>query len=130
MSRNNDRPLAFGPAPLRSSERDAFRLAEQQEQRLAEQITAELLDRAFTAAKLENKQIAFDLRVSVSLVEKWRSSAHRGSPSILQLTRLGLKQPKFGFHLHREMNRYFGFGRKYLAHAIDDFGALAMVVER
>jgi hypothetical protein len=126
--------LTFGPAPLRNSERDAFRREEQErceeERRLSEQIAAEVLDRAFKAAHLDSKEVAFDLRVSVSLVDKWRSPEQRGAPSTRQLVLLGLKQQKFGFHLHREMNRYFGFGRKYLAHALDDIGALALSVER
>jgi hypothetical protein len=133
-SRHHQDQLTFGPAPLRNSERDAFRRAEQErddeERRLCEQIAAEVLDRALKAAGLDSKQVAFDLRISVSLVDKWRSPEQRGAPSTRQLVLLGLKQQKFGFHLHREMNRYFGFGRKYLAHALDDIGALALSVER
>jgi transcriptional regulator with XRE-family HTH domain len=135
MARNNDHQLNFGPLPLRSSERDALRHAEQdrreEERRLAEQITADLLDGAITAAGLDNKEVAYVLGVSRSLVEKWRSKDQRGSPSFLQLWDLGTVHPPFAFELHRAINkRCSRLGLQALARIITDLGALAMAVSR
>lgn len=116
--------------PLGVSEQAAvsFRNSEQGPEAFAqsEQFASELLHEAFDAARLENKEIAHLCGVSVSLVEKWRSSEARGCPSFAQLLRL---PPTFHLALHRAMNRRFGFGRAALAQLLEAAGALALVVE-
>jgi hypothetical protein len=142
-----NRELAVTQAPLRDSERDglsfrktehavaaalvpveAFRRSEQDSDALreSEQLAAEILDAAFIAACINNKEIADLCRVSVSLVEKWRSRDARGCPSLVQLLCL---PTRFHIELHRAMNRRLGLGRAALAHALEALGALALVVE-
>lgn len=89
-------------------------------------LAAELLNAAFDAARLTNKEIGHLCGVSVSLVEKWRSPETRGCPSFLQLL---LLPPSFHIALHRAMNKRFGFGRAALARLLDAANDLALVVE-
>jgi hypothetical protein len=129
-SARHDLQLNLPPAPLQSSERTAFRRAEQErceeERRLAEQVTAELLDRAFTGARLDNKQAAYDLDVSVSLIEKWRSIEQRGSPSFVQVWMLGVLHPVFAHELNSAINKRCAatLGQQAFANILANLGAL------
>lgn len=116
------------PMELRGSEHPgpAFRNSEQVEEALgsSERLAADLLNTAFSAAHLDNKQIAHLCGVSVSLVEKWRSTEARGCPSLVQIL---LLPPTFHLALHRAMNARFGFGREALRRVLDDLGDLVAV---
>lgn len=90
----------------------------------AEHIAAELLDDAFTRAGLTNKEIAHLCGVSVSLVEKWRSTEARGCPSFVQML---LLPPVFHLSLHKAMNARFGYARAALLDLIEAAGALAVL---
>ncbi len=116
---------------LRGSEHReaAFRNSEQDTEALgkSEQLAALLLGEALDAALLSNKEVAHACGVSVSLVEKWRSTEARGCPSFVQMLCL---PPKFHLELHRAMNKRFGFGRQLLGRLLEDIADLALVVER
>jgi hypothetical protein len=128
-SRTNHQ-LSLGPLPLRNTECAPTRAADDA-LRVAEQVTAELIDAAFTAARLENKVAAADLGKSVSLIEKWRSAEQIGSPSFVQLWMLGTLHPQFGFELNRAINKRCGsLTRQALASIIADLGAIAAAVGR
>lgn len=123
--------LNLGPVELRGSEQSsaAFRKSEQAADAApapSESLAAELLDAAFDAAHLTNKEIAHLCGVSVSLVEKWRSSEARGCPSFVQML---LLPPSFHIALHRVMNRRFGYGRVVLKRVLDDISDLALAME-
>lgn len=128
-SRRKDQ-LSLPPMELRASERQgtAFRKSEQGDEALGktEQIAAVLLNEAFDACGLENKEIAHLCDVSVSLVDKWRSTEARGCPSFVQML---LLPPSFHLELHRAMNARFGFGRAILRRFLDDAADLALLVE-
>lgn len=111
-----------------------FRNSEQDDSvlRKAEQEASQLFDQACEIAGLQNKEIAHLLsslgcQVSVSLVEKWRSTEQRGCPSFVQMLLLPLS---FHFALHKVMNRRHGYGREALRDILESLGTLAMVVER
>ena len=95
--------------------------------RSSEHLAAEVLDGAFSAAGLTNKEIAHLCGVSVSLVEKWRSVEARGCPSFVQML---LLPPAFHLQLHRQLNRHYGFGRAALSRVLEGLGDLALVVEK
>lgn len=131
-----DSQLNLPPVEVRGSEQDrpAFRKSEQDaatfrttEQDDVDGLAASLFDEALTAAALTNKEVAHLLGVSVSLVEKMRSTEARGCPSFVQMLRL---PPAFHLELHRAMNRRFGFGRQLLRRILDDLSDLAVVTER
>lgn len=119
MARSESRPSASA-LPLRTSEqlKVPFRSSEQ-----PDALAAELLNAAFDAAGLENKDIAHLCGVSVSLVEKWRSPEARGCPSFLQMLCL---PPSFHLALNRAMDKRFGFGRSALLDLLDAAGRLAV----
>lgn len=123
--------LSLPPMPVGKTEPSdaAFRKSEQADGPLgkSEQLAAELLDEAFGCAGLANKETAHLCGVSVSMVEKWRSSEARGCPSFVQLL---LLPPSFHIALHKSMNKRFGFGRAAMADLLEAVGSLAMVVER
>ena len=129
MPRSIQQPLP--PMELRKTEQDdpAFRTSEQDESvlRKAEREASQLFDQACEMAGLENKEIAHLLGVSVSLVEKWRSTEQRGGPSFVQML---LLPTSFHFALHKVMNRRHGYGREALREIIESLGTLSMVVER
>ncbi len=106
-----------------------FRKSEQPNEAFgkSEQVAAELLNEAFDRASLDNKEIAHLCGVSVSLVEKWRSTESRGCPSFVQMLML---PASFHLALHKAMNRKFGFWRAAIADVIEAVGSLALVVER
>lgn len=118
------------PVEVRGSEQPkaTFRKSEQDAEPFgrSEQLAAKLLDAAFEAAGLDNKEIAHLCGVSVSLVEKWRSTEARGCPSFVQLLCL---PPSFHIALHRQMNRKFGFGRAAVARLLGAVEDLVLVVE-
>lgn len=122
--------LGFGPMPLGDSEprEAAFRRSEQANEALgkSEQLASEILNAAFDAAGLQNKEIAHLCGVSVSLVEKWRSTEARGCPSFVQLLMLPVN---FHWELHKAMDRHFGLGRRALADVISAIGSLAMLAK-
>jgi DNA-binding transcriptional regulator YiaG len=123
--------LNLPPAELRASEQSSpsFRNSEQDIEALgkSEQLAATFLNQALDAADLTNKEVAHLCGVSVSLVEKWRSTEARGCPSFVQLLML---PPTFHLELHRAMNRRFGFGRQLLARLMHDISDLALAVDR
>ena len=125
---NSQMPLP--PMELRGSERPgpSFRNSEQHDQACgkSEQIAADVLNAAFQNARLDNKEIAHLCGVSVSLVEKWRSTEARGCPSFAQLLML---PASFHIELHRALNKRFGFGRAALNRLTDAMADLALVVE-
>lgn len=129
MKHTSHDQLTLGPMPLGISEHDgvSFRNSEQVGQALreSEQLAVELLNAAFEAARLDNKEIAHLCGVSVSLVEKWRSTDARGCPSLAQMLRL---PPTFHLALHRALNKRFGFGRAALARLIGAAEDLALAV--
>jgi len=88
------------------------------------ELAARWFDEALTRAGLESKEVAHLLGVSVSLVDKWRSTNEQRCPSFVQMLCL---PPRFHFELHRVMNRHFGFGRAALARVIEAAGDLAAV---
>lgn len=116
--------------PLRASEQSAaaFRKSEPTDDALgsSERLAATLLDEAIERAGLTNKEVAHLCGVSVSLVEKWRSTEARGCPSFVQML---LLPPAFHLELHRAMNRTFGFGRAALVQLLDAAGSLAVLTE-
>jgi hypothetical protein len=130
MSRpRTESAVSASALPVRTSEqlKAAFRTSEQPAQPVGkteqpDALAAELLNAAFDAAGLENKEIAHLCGVSVSLVEKWRSPETRGCPSFLQLL---LLPPSFHWHLHKAINRHFGFGRLALIELLDAAGLVA-----
>lgn len=115
------------PMELRDSERPqpSFRNSEQAEAALSEseQGAARIFDQAVEAAGLTNKDVAHLCGVSVSLVEKWRSTEQRGAPSFVQMLML---PPSFHWHLHRALNRRFGFGKAALSQVLEGLGMLAV----
>lgn len=116
--------------PLRTSEqlKAELRNSEQPEPVCgkAEQMAAELLDDAIVRACLTNKEIAHLCGVSVSLVEKWRSTDARGCPSFVQML---LLPPVFHLSLHKAMNARFGFARAAVLELIDAAGTLAVLTK-
>lgn len=116
--------------PLRASEQaaSAFRKSEQAGESLgtSEHLAAALLDEAMENAGLTNKEVAHLCDVSVSLVEKWRSTEARGCPSFVQMLCL---PPAFHLELQRAMNRRFGFGRAALMQLLEAAGSLALITE-
>lgn len=107
-------------APFRSSEPASETCGS------SERLAAELLDAAFAAAGLSNKDIAHLCGVSQSLVEKWRSTESRGAPSFVQLL---LLPPAFHITLHKLLNRRFGFSRAALRDLLEAAGSLALLVD-
>jgi hypothetical protein len=125
--------LTLGPMPLRNAEcasRDSECTgAEEDDLIIAERITAEIIDAAFTASGLENKEAAHDLKKSVSLIEKWRSVEQCGSPNIAQLWVLGKRHPKFGYAVIRETHkRCVHLTLQACANVLIDFGSIAAAV--
>lgn len=131
MKSRHQSQLSLGPLQLRDSEQraDSFRISEQDDEAFgkAERASAEILNEAFEGAALDNKEIAHLCGVSVSLVEKWRSAEARGCPSFVQMLRLPFS---FHWHLHKALNRRFGFGKHALAQLLEAAGMLAVGMER
>lgn len=127
----DDGQRSLPPMELRASEQpDAtFRNSEHEADVLgkSEQLAALFLNQAIDRAGLTNKEVAHLCGVSVSLVEKWRSTEARGCPSFVQML---LLPPAFHLELHRAVNRRFGFGAQILARLMNDLSDLAVVVER
>lgn len=119
---HRDLQVSTPTLPVRTSEqlKVPFRSSEQAQ---PDALAAELLNAAFDAAGLENKQIAGLCCVSVSLVEKWRSAESRGCPSFLQML---LLPPSFHVELHKAMNKHYGYGRQAVLDLLDAVGRLAV----
>lgn len=128
VRRSEPREPSFREPEPSSAGRASFRNSEQNEAALgnSEHIAADVLNTAFQNARLDNKEIAHLCGVSVSLVEKWRSTEARGCPSFAQLLML---PPAFHIELHRALNKRFGFGRAALNRLTDAMADLALVVE-
>jgi hypothetical protein len=112
--------------PVRTKEqlRAAFPNSEQGAEPLSasERIAAELLDAAFNLSGLTSKEAGHLCGVSPSLVDKWRSSTQRGSPSFVQMLMLPIS---FQWQLHKSLNRHFGFGTTALRELLDAVGLVA-----
>lgn len=131
MSSRSHLQLNLPPTEVRSSEHPsaAFRKSEhagKPDQNDTAELAAALFDEALTRAQLTNKDVAHLLGVSVSMVEKMRSTEARGCPSFAQMLRL---PPAFHIEMHRAMNRRFGFGRRALLDLMEAAGTLALVNE-
>ena len=129
-SHKTNHQLSLGPVEVRRSDNasDAVRNSDSVEQaggnadKTAN--SAAILDEAFKSAGLDSKEIAHLCGVSVSLVDKWRSTTEDRAPSFAQML---LLPPSFHIALHRVMNRRYGFGRAALARLLDAAGDLAVV---
>jgi hypothetical protein len=128
--------LQLPPMPLRNTEpgTPAFRSSEDataafhQAEGDGYAIAALLFDQALRDPRcpMTNQEVAYLLKVSESLVQKWRSPGARACPSFAQMLKL---PTSFHVALHRAMNRHFGFGRAALRDLLEAAGSLAVVVE-
>jgi len=88
----------------------------------ADALSAQLFDAALMAAKLSNKEVAYLLGISPSLVRKMRSADDRARPSLPQLLRL---PARFHRAFHREMNKRFGYAHHAAVRMLAALGDLA-----
>lgn len=89
----------------------------------ADATASELFDEALKAARIETAEVAYLLGVSESVVRRMRSKDSRERVSFAQLLRL---PPSFHWHLHKAMNRRFGFGQQALRDLLDTLGLIAV----
>ena len=113
------------PAPVvRANEthEDAVRLEQTQ---LAHEEASALFDEALKAAGIETSDVAYLFGVSESVVNRMRSKDARERVSFAQMLLLPVS---FHWHLHKAMNRRYGFGRRALAEMVDAAGMVAVAV--
>lgn len=84
---------------------------------------SKLFDQAITDAGLSNKEVAYLLGKSTSLVHRMRSTEERERVSFSQLL---LLPPSFHIALHRRLNHRYGYSRAALARLIEAVSELAL----
>lgn len=97
----------------------------------AQEIASHIFDDAVEGSRLTNQSIAFALKVSDSIVGRWRNPNAREFPSLLQLQQLGeLKDvgQTFLCEFNKACTRRNRLGRRVLQSVLDAVGDLAVAV--
>jgi DNA-binding transcriptional regulator LsrR (DeoR family) len=107
-------PLANGTQP------ESVRPDSTQE---ADALASVLFDQSLTRAQLTTADVAYQLKISESLVRRLRSADARERVSFAQILSL---PPSFLLELTKALNARFGFGRAALLDLLDAAGRLAV----